>query len=109
MRRAMRCTPIASVIVMSAGKPSGITDTAMPTTASDIPTKSMPLTHRPVSKDQYAHCRDNNGDGIAELLDLTQERRLQRAHAGEQLIDAAQLRFAPRRDDDPRRPARTRP
>ena len=34
-----------------------------------------------VSKDQYAHCRDNNGDGIAELLDLTQERRLERADA----------------------------
>jgi hypothetical protein len=33
LRWAMRCTPIASVIVMSAGSPSGMSDTAMPTTA----------------------------------------------------------------------------
>ena len=33
LRWAMRCTPIANVIVISAGKPSGITETAMPTTA----------------------------------------------------------------------------
>ena len=33
LRCAMRCTPIAIVIVISAGKPSGITETAMPTTA----------------------------------------------------------------------------
>ena len=33
LRWAMRCTPMASVMVMSAGNPSGISDTAMPTTA----------------------------------------------------------------------------
>ena len=33
LRCAMRCTPMASVIVINAGKPSGITETAMPTTA----------------------------------------------------------------------------
>jgi len=33
LRWAMRCTPMASVIVMSAGSPSGMSDTAMPTTA----------------------------------------------------------------------------
>jgi hypothetical protein len=33
LRCAMRWTPMASVIVMSAGNPSGMTDTAMPTTA----------------------------------------------------------------------------
>jgi hypothetical protein len=33
LRCAMRWTPMASVIVISAGSPSGISDTAMPTTA----------------------------------------------------------------------------
>ena len=32
-RAAMRCTPIASVMVITAGRPSGITATARPTTA----------------------------------------------------------------------------
>ena len=31
-RVAMRCTPMASVMVMIAGSPSGIADTARPTT-----------------------------------------------------------------------------
>ncbi len=47
LRWAMRCTPIASVIVMMAGRPSGITETAMPTTAWNSSTKSMPFTHLP--------------------------------------------------------------
>ena len=47
LRCAMRCTPIASVMVMSAGRPSGIIDTAMPTTAWNISTNAMPCTQRP--------------------------------------------------------------
>ena len=47
LRCAMRCTPIASVIVISAGRPSGISDTAMPTIAWNSSTKSMPMTQRP--------------------------------------------------------------
>ena len=39
LRAAIRWTPIASVMVMSAGKPSGIIDTAMPVTAWNISTK----------------------------------------------------------------------
>jgi P-type E1-E2 ATPase len=41
LRCAMRCTPIANVTVMSAGNPSGITDTAMLTTAWNTSTKGM--------------------------------------------------------------------
>ena len=41
LRCAMRCTPMASVMVMSAGRPSGMSDTAMPTTAWKSSTKSM--------------------------------------------------------------------
>ena len=41
LRCAMRCTPMASVIVISAGSPSGISDTAMPVTAWKSSTKSM--------------------------------------------------------------------
>ena len=47
LRWAIRCTPIASVIVMIAGRPSGITDTAMPVTAWNSSTNAMPLTHLP--------------------------------------------------------------
>ena len=41
LRAAIRCTPIASVMVMSAGRPSGIADTAIPTTAWNSSTKVM--------------------------------------------------------------------
>ena len=47
LRWAMRWTPIARVTVISAGSPSGITDTAMLTTAWKIVMKSMPRTHLP--------------------------------------------------------------
>jgi hypothetical protein len=47
LRWAIRCTPIASVTVISAGNPSGITDTAMLTTARKMSTNSIPWTHRP--------------------------------------------------------------
>jgi hypothetical protein len=46
-RRAMRCTPMARVIVISAGSPSGMSDTAMPTTAWNNSTKFIPCTHLP--------------------------------------------------------------
>jgi hypothetical protein len=36
LRRAIRCTPTASAIVTTAGSPSGITATAMPTPARNI-------------------------------------------------------------------------
>ena len=36
LRRAMRCTPMASTMVMMAGRPSGIAATAMPTVARNI-------------------------------------------------------------------------
>jgi hypothetical protein len=47
LRWAMRWTPIARVIVISAGSPSGMSDTAMPTTAWKSSTKSIPFTHLP--------------------------------------------------------------
>ena len=47
LREAMRCTPIASVTVMSAGKPSGMTDTAMLMTAWKMSMNSMPRNHLP--------------------------------------------------------------
>ena len=40
-RRAMACTPIASVMVMTAGSPSGMAATATPTTAMNSPEKSL--------------------------------------------------------------------
>ena len=56
-----------------------------------------------VGEHQSANDGDDGSDGVAELLDLAQERRLERAHAGEQRIDAAELRRAAGRDDDARR------
>ena len=50
LRAAIRWTPIASVMVMSAGKPSGIIDTAMPVTAWNISTNGMSRTRWPKAK-----------------------------------------------------------
>ena len=47
LRCAMRCTPIASVMVMIAGSPSGMTDTAMPTTAWNSVDEIHARTHLP--------------------------------------------------------------
>jgi hypothetical protein len=47
LRWAIRCTPIARVTVISAGNPSGITDTAMLTVARNMSKNSMPRTHLP--------------------------------------------------------------
>lgn len=47
LRRATRCTPIAIVIVINAGSPSGMVDTAMLTTAWKRLTKSIFITHLP--------------------------------------------------------------
>ncbi len=60
-----------------------------------------------MSKGEGDRADDQNDDDdrIAELLDLQQERRLERADAGEQLIDAAEFRLASRRDDHTARPA----
>ena len=47
LRLAMRWTPMASVMVMSAGRPSGIIETAIPVTAWNISTNGMLWTSRP--------------------------------------------------------------
>jgi hypothetical protein len=46
-RCAMRCTPIASVTVISAGRPSGMIDTAALTTAWKMSMNAMSRTHHP--------------------------------------------------------------
>jgi hypothetical protein len=50
LRAAIRWTPIASVMVMRAGKPSGIIDTAMPVTAWNISTNGMSRRRCPYAK-----------------------------------------------------------
>ena len=47
LRCAMRCTPMARVIVINAGRPSGISDTAMPTMAWKSSTNGMSITQWP--------------------------------------------------------------
>ena len=47
LRLAMRCTPMASAVVIIAGRPSGITETAIPTTAWNSSMNSMPFNHVP--------------------------------------------------------------
>jgi hypothetical protein len=43
---------------------------------------------------------DDRGDRVAEPLDLAQQRRFERTHFREQLIDAAEFGLASRRNDD---------
>ena len=96
LRCAMRCTPIASVIVMSAGKPfrdHRDRDADHRLEKLDEVHALHPLA---IGEHQNAHDSDDGGDGVAELLDLAQQRRLERADAGEQLVDAAELRLAAR-------------
>ena len=59
----------------------------------------------PVSEGDRADDQNDDGDRIAELLDLEQERGLERADAGEQLVDAAQFGLASGGDDHAGRPA----
>ena len=47
LRLAMRCTPMASVMVMRAGRPSGIIETAIPVTAWNMSMNGMFWTSRP--------------------------------------------------------------
>jgi hypothetical protein len=54
----------------------------------------------PPGEEQHAEARDGHGDGDAELPDLAQQRRLERADLAEHLVDPPQLRLAARRHDD---------
>ena len=49
-RAAMRCTPIARVMVMIAGSPSGIAATAIPTAARNMSPALNPRTSVPTAK-----------------------------------------------------------
>src|SRR3984957_20920086 len=62
--------------------------------------EEMSIRERDRANDQNDDC-----DRIAELLDLKQERGLERTDAGEQLIDAAEFSLASRRDDHAARAA----
>ena len=68
LRCAMRCTPMASVIVINAGSPSGISDTAMPVTAweelHEIHAR-YPVT---IGEDQHADHADDRGYCIAQFF-----------------------------------------
>src|SRR5215469_12262074 len=59
-----------------------------------------------ISKDQNTDYSDDQRDDVTKLLDLAQEGRFQRAHAGQQLVDAAEFRLVTSRDDHTSRPAR---
>ena len=56
------------------------------------------VTHPPAEqKHDHAHDSDRAGDAVSELLDLPQQRRLQRANRGHHLVDTAQFRMRARR------------
>ena len=57
LRRAMRCTPMASVIVMIAGSPSGMAATARPTAARNMSSALNPYTSTPKPKTKAASAR----------------------------------------------------
>jgi hypothetical protein len=48
LRRTIRCTPIARVMVMIAGKPSGIAATAKPTAAEKSSSRPRPCNSQPI-------------------------------------------------------------
>ncbi len=58
-----------------------------------------------IGESDRADDENDDGDRVAELLDLKQQRRLERADAGEHLVDAPEFGVAPRADDDFGRPA----
>src|SRR5580700_12160046 len=85
LRAAIRWTPIASVMVMRAGNPSGIIDTAMPVTCLEHFDERNVADEMSVRERDRAHDQNDDCDRIAELLGLEQKRRLERADAGEQV------------------------
>ena len=60
----------------------------------------------PEGEGDRADDQDDDGDRIAELLDLEQQRGFERADAGEQLVDAPQFGVGARRDHQSGRTAR---
>ncbi len=67
-RRAMRCTPIASVIVRIAGRPSGIAATAKPTAAMKVSAALMPRTQMPNANSSAAAPRMTQVSLLANTL-----------------------------------------
>ena len=71
LRAAIRWTPIASVMVMRAGKPSGIIDTAMPVTGLEHFDERNVADEMPEGEGDRADDQNDHRDRIAELLDLS--------------------------------------
>ena len=67
------------------------------------------LDQPPIGEGDRADDENDDGDRVAELLDLEQQRGLERADAGEHLVDAPQFGVASRADDDSGRRGRRRP
>jgi hypothetical protein len=57
LRRAMACTPMASVMVRMAGNPSGIAATARPTAARNISPAVKSRARTPKAKEEAAMAR----------------------------------------------------
>ncbi len=74
----MRCTPIASVMVMIAGSPSGIAATASPTTAMNA-SASRIATHQTAEHErETGQCRsDHQVSRARERVHLPDQWRLQ--------------------------------
>src|SRR5580693_6242929 len=74
-RCAMRCTPMASVIVMSAGRPSGMDRYGNADDRLENLHEVHPLHPSAIGEDQDANYSNDGGNCVAELLNLAQEGR----------------------------------
>ena len=75
LRAAMRCTPIARVMVITAGRPSGITPTARATTAISASGHAKSRASTANANSRTAADESNPGEALAELIDLPEQRR----------------------------------
>ena len=100
LRRAMRSTPIASVIVMTAGRPSGMAATASADRGQEHLAEAVAADQDPERKGQRRESEDRAGEPAGEARHLAKQRRGQRLDLRQQLADAADLGGRAGGDDD---------
>ena len=99
-RLAMRCMPSASVMVVIAGRPSGIAATARLTASSSSSCQARPpFTHAP-GEEQHADAEAGPEDALAEAVEPLLERRLLVRARWRSARRSGRARFRAGGDDD---------
>ena len=102
LRAAMRCTPIARVMVMTAGRPSGMTPTARATTAISASGQAKSRIEHGKREQHDRGGQGDPGEALAEPVDLAKQRRGEQLDALDQRADPADLGLCARRHDHAR-------